>query len=114
MSIYSNFFLLFLLNNFRQVFKEASTYRSKMRTYCRSIFEHHYSWALGRDDTELFEGQLSRQRVIADRVGALIGDGSSTFHFGPNDTQVSFLFHFLFYSSLFFPGTQEQPYASLR
>ena len=94
MSIHSKFFLLFLFNNFGQVFKEASTYRSKMRTYCHGIFEHHYYWALGRDDTELFEGQLSRQRIIADRVWALIGDGLSTFHFGPNDAQVSLLFHF--------------------
>ena len=60
-----------------------------MKIYCQGLVTHHYASALGMDPNERFETQAAREVAIADRVSKLIGTNSTTFHFGPNDENVS-------------------------
>jgi hypothetical protein len=59
-----------------------------MKTYCKGLIMHHYASALGQDPTEQFESPEARQEAIADRICKLIGNNTSTFHFGPDDNLV--------------------------
>jgi len=71
-----------------QVFKEASTYRGKMKDLCEKTFLRYYAEMLGIN--EFAESQSTYQDNIAYRVRQLIGK-PSLFHFGPDDIHVSLL-----------------------
>jgi hypothetical protein len=91
MNIVVNSLLVFWITSYvlhAQVFKEATTYRSKMKDYCRKMFLWYYSEALGLDNIE-FENQQGYEGNIADNVKKLIGT-ESLFHYGPVDSVVSF------------------------
>jgi hypothetical protein len=62
-----------------------------MKTYCRGLVKHHYASALGMDPSEHFRSPEDREQVIASRIKGLIGEDSTTYHFGPNDDLVSIL-----------------------
>lgn len=75
--------------NILQVFKEASTYRSKMKDVCEKMFLRYYGDMLGLND--FIEGQVAYQTNIANNVRELIGK-PSLFHYGPDDIHVSLSF----------------------
>ena len=75
--------------NILQVFKEASTYRSKMKDVCEKMFLRYYGDMLGLND--FIEGQVAYQTNIANNVQKLIGK-PSLFHYGPDDIHVSLSF----------------------
>jgi hypothetical protein len=77
---------LFSFNYVPQVFKEASTYRSKMKDFCEKTFLRYYADMLGVN--EFVESQVTYQDNIAYHVRQLIGK-PSLFHFGPDDIHVS-------------------------
>ena len=60
-----------------------------MKAYCEGLIIHHYASALGQDSTEYFESSDTRQEAITDRIRKLIGNNTTTFHFGPDDNLVS-------------------------
>jgi hypothetical protein len=69
-----------------QVFKEAATYRSKMKDLCEKTFLRYYADILGLN--VFAESQVAYQESIATKVRQLIGK-PSLFHFGPDDIHVS-------------------------
>jgi len=62
-----------------------------MKTYCRGLVKHHYASALGMDPSEHFGSPEDREEVVATRIKGLIGEDSTTFHFGANDDLVSIM-----------------------
>src|SRR5882762_5381546 len=70
----------------RQVFKEAATYRGKMKDLCEKMFLRYYADTLGVN--EFAESQVAYQDNIAYNVRQLIGK-PSLFHYGPDDMHVS-------------------------
>ena len=74
------------------MFKEATTYRSKMKNYCSGLVMLHYSKALGLEPTERFPNQGVKERLVTERVRELIGEETATFHFGPDDELASLFF----------------------
>ena len=72
------------------MFKEATTYRSKMKGYCEGLVMLHYATALGLEPTERFDSKGAKERTVSERVRNLIGDDATTFHYGPNDELVGF------------------------
>ena len=71
-----------------QVFKEAATYRGKMKDICEKTFLRYYADMLGVN--EFVESQITYQNNIGYHVGQLIGR-PSLFHFGLDDIHVSLL-----------------------
>lgn len=69
-----------------QVFKEASTYRGKMKDLCEKTFLRYYADMLGIN--EFAESQVTYQDNISYNVRQLIGK-PSLFHYGPTDIHVS-------------------------
>ena len=69
-----------------QVFKEAATYRGKMKDHCEKTFLRYYADMLGLNES--IEGQVAYQDNIAYNVRQLIGK-PSLFHYGPDDIHVS-------------------------
>jgi hypothetical protein len=59
-----------------------------MKTYCRGLVKRYYASALGMDSSENFRSPEDRERSIATRIKGLIGEDSTTFHFGPDDELV--------------------------
>ena len=72
------------------MFKEATTYQSKMKGYCEGLVMLHYATALGLEPTERFETKSAKERIVSERVQNLIGQDTTTFHYGPNDELVGF------------------------
>jgi hypothetical protein len=71
-----------------QVFKEAATYRGKMKDLCEKTFLRYYADPLGIN--EVVESQVTYHDNIAYHVRQLIGK-PSLFHYGPTDIHVSCL-----------------------
>jgi hypothetical protein len=67
-----------------------------MKGYCQGFVMLHYSTALGLDPTETFVSQSNKEQIVSERVRGLIGEGTTTFHFGPNDDLVSSLSFYSF------------------
>lgn len=78
-----NFIIMFYIS---QVFKEAATYRCKMKDLCEKTFLRYYADMLGIND--FVESQVAYQDNIAYKVQQLIGK-PSLFHYGPDDIHVS-------------------------
>ena len=96
-----------------QVFKEASTYRGKMKDNCEKMFLRYYGDMLGVN--EFIESQVTYQDNIAYHVQELIGK-PSLFHYGPDDIHVSssFIAEYLFKSYLNFVSRGEKVTWSIR
>ena len=90
-----------------QVFKEASTYRGKMKDICEKTFLQYYGDMLGVN--EFIESQVTCQDNIAYNVWELIGK-PSLFYYGPDDMHVSlsFIAKYLFESYLNFESRGEK------
>lgn len=73
-----------LLVDVPKVFKEAGTYRCKMKTYCRSLVLIHYRAQLFPSTD--WENQEGHYREIKENVEGLLND--SKFHIGGKDDQV--------------------------
>jgi hypothetical protein len=72
------------------VYKEAASYRSKMKNYAVGLVMLHYAAALGLDPMEHFRSQSHKGKIVSERVQGLIGDETQTYHFGPDDERVNF------------------------
>jgi hypothetical protein len=55
--------------------------------------KNDYASALGMDPSEHFGSPEARERAVATRIKDLIGEDSTTFHFGPNDDLVSVIYY---------------------
>lgn len=68
------------------MFKEAATFRRRLKDLCDKVFLRYYGAELGVDD--MIEGQVDYYRNISYKAERLIGK-SSLWHFGPEDAHVS-------------------------
>ena len=68
------------------MFKEAATFRQRLKDLCNKVFLQYYGAELGVDDN--IESQVSYYRNISYKAEELIGK-SSLWHFGPKDAHVS-------------------------
>ena len=69
--------------HFMQVFKEAATFRGKMKTMCRSLIAQYYSDDISPRGTN-GENQFHAQSIVCDQIEDLLGP-SCQFHLGKSE-----------------------------